>query len=64
MSEAQTTRPRGPLAIVATDPVIYGRACTYAALTHVTLTIEVFRDLDKAGEWLTTQAKASGPGGA
>jgi hypothetical protein len=33
MSEAaRTTRPRGPLAILATDPVIYGRACTYATL--------------------------------
>ena len=33
---AQTPRPRGPLAIVATDPVIYGRACTYAALRRST----------------------------
>ena len=48
MSEAaQTTRPRGPLAIVATDPVLYSRACTYATLGRATLTVEVLRDLDK-----------------
>ena len=55
---ARTTEPRGPVALLATDPVIYGRACTYAALTRSTLTVEVFRDLDKAEEWLTAQAKA------
>jgi hypothetical protein len=54
MSEAaRTNRPRGPLAILAADPVIYGRACTYATLGRATLTVEVFRDLDKAEEWLT-----------
>ena len=43
MSEAErTTQPRGPIAILATDPIIYGRACTYAALTRATLTVEVF----------------------
>src|SRR5216684_8453798 len=57
MSEAErATQPRGPIAILAPDPVIYGRACTYAALTRATLTIEVFRDLDKAEQWLTAQA--------
>ena len=45
-------------AILATDPAIYGRACTYAALVHTTLTVGVFRDLDKAEAWLTAQAKA------
>jgi hypothetical protein len=60
MSEAaRTTRPRGPLAILATDPVIYGRACTYATLGRATLTIEVFRDLDKAEQWLTAQVRAT-----
>src|SRR6266852_4395457 len=50
MSEAaRTTQPRGPIAILATDPAIYRRACTYAALGRsTTLTIGVFRDLDKA----------------
>jgi hypothetical protein len=49
MSEAaRTTQSRGPLAIVATDPVIYGRACTYATLSRATLTVEVFRNLNEA----------------
>jgi hypothetical protein len=61
---ARTTEARGPVALLATDPVIYGRACTYAALTRPTLTVEVFRDLDKAEEWLTAQAHAREPGGA
>src|SRR5260221_8581422 len=59
MSEAaQTTRPRGPLAIVASDPIIYMRACTYATLGRATLTVEVFRNLDEAEQWLTAQVFA------
>jgi hypothetical protein len=50
--------------LLATDSAIYGRACTYAALVRATLTIGVFRDLDKAEEWLTAQAKAMEQGGA
>jgi hypothetical protein len=50
-------RPRGPVAIVATDSVIYDRACAYAALGRSTLTIEVFRALDEAERWLTTALK-------
>jgi hypothetical protein len=65
MSEAaQTSRPRGPLAIMATDPVSYGRACTYATLGRATLTVEVFRDTDKTEQWLTAQAKPTEYGGA
>jgi hypothetical protein len=46
--------PHGPVAFLATDPTLYGRLCTYAALGQSTaLTIGVFRDLDKAEEWLT-----------
>jgi hypothetical protein len=56
---ARATEPRGPVALLATDPVIYGRACTYAALTRSTLTIAVFRDRDNAEEWLTDQAKTT-----
>ena len=57
MSEAQrTTQPPGPVAILATNPFIYGRACTYAALVRATLTIGVFRDLDKAEQWFTGRA--------
>jgi hypothetical protein len=64
MSEAaRTTRPRGPLAIVATDPIIYGRACLYATLGRATLTIAVFRELDEADQWLTAQAKVRETGG-
>ena|ERR1700687_6091714 len=61
---ARTTEPRGPVALLATDPVIYGRACTYAALTRSTLTVEVFRDLDKAEEWLTAQSNVREKGEA
>jgi hypothetical protein len=35
---------------------MYSRLCAYAALGRAMLTIAVFRDLDKAEEWLTTQA--------
>ena len=66
-TESLARRPLGrggPLAILATDPVIYGRACTYATLGRGTLPVEVFRDLDKAEEWLTPQPKATPRGGA
>src|ERR1700687_4985156 len=67
MSEAATRRhgegPRGPVALVATDQALYGRLCTYAALGRsTTLTVEVFRDVDKAEEWLTVQAKTTQAG--
>jgi hypothetical protein len=56
---AQTTRPRGPIAVVATDPMIYWRACTYAVLGRtMALVIEAFRDQDKAEAWLTAQGGA------
>jgi hypothetical protein len=65
MSEAErTTQPPGPVAILATDPFIYGRACTYASLVRAALRIGVLRDLDKAEEWLTAQAKAMEQGEA
>ena len=54
---AQTTRPRGPIALVATDPALYARACTYAAMGRSTkLMIEVFRDLAEAEQRLTVKA--------
>src|ERR1700736_3060844 len=59
MSQSAARQPgtgvRGPVAILATDSALYGRMCTYAALRRATLTIEVFRYLDRAEEWLTTQ---------
>jgi hypothetical protein len=54
---------RGPIAILATDPAVYGMACSYAVLGRSTLTIEVFRDRDEADQWLTAQAKAMEQGG-
>jgi len=50
---AQTNRHRGPIALLATDPAIYQRACTCAALGRSTLTVEVFRNYDEAEQWLT-----------
>ncbi len=59
MSEAErTTQPPGPLALLATVPAIYGRACKYAALVRATLTVGVFRNVDEAEQWLTAQANA------
>ena len=64
MSEAErTTQPPGPVAILATHPAIYGRACTYASLVRAALRIGVFRDLDEAEQWLTAQAQAGEQGG-
>ena len=62
MSEAAELRqgegPRGPVALLATDEVLYTRLCTYAALGRATtLTIDVFRDEDNADRWLTAQSK-------
>jgi hypothetical protein len=49
--------PRGPVALLATDPILYSRLCTYAALGRSTLTIEVFRDWNEADQWLTARLK-------
>jgi hypothetical protein len=46
---------RGPLAILATDPDHYIMACAYAALRQPTRTVEVFRALDEAEQWLTAK---------
>jgi hypothetical protein len=58
MAEASTRRqaepPRGPVAILTTDPVMYGIACAYAALGYGKLTIRVFRDFGEADLWLAT----------
>jgi hypothetical protein len=58
---AQTTRPRGPIALLATEPALYTRACTYAAMGQSTaLVIEAFRDPDEAEQWLTAHAMEKG----
>jgi hypothetical protein len=48
-------RQRGPVAILVTDPKMYGVACTYAALGRSKLTIRVFRDFDDAELWLAAE---------
>jgi hypothetical protein len=57
MSEAAELRrgegSRGAVALLATDPTLYGRLCTYAALGQTTVTVGVFRELDEAWQWLT-----------
>ena len=46
------TGKRGPVAFVAADPDLYGKACTYAELGRGHVTIEVFRGRDEAERWL------------
>jgi hypothetical protein len=54
---AQTTRPRGPIALLATEPALYARACTYADMGRSTaLVIEAFHDPGEAEQWLTQAA--------
>ena len=55
--------PHGPVALLATNPTLYGRLCE-ALGRSTTLTIEVFRDRREAEQWLTAQAKAMEKGGA
>ena len=51
------SRPRGPVAIVAADPIVYASACSYAALGRSTrITIEVFREWTEAEGWLAANA--------
>jgi hypothetical protein len=47
---------RGPVALLATDPTLYGRLHIYATLGQSTgLTLGVFRDRAEAEQWLTAQ---------
>ena len=48
-------RRRGPIAILAPNPIVYGIACTYAAMGRSKMSIEVFRDWKEADGWLTAQ---------
>ena len=48
-------RARGPVAILTADPIVYGLACTYAALGRSTMAIQVFRDWTEADHWLVAQ---------
>jgi hypothetical protein len=52
----ESSEPRGPVAIVTPDPIVYDIACTYAAIGRATMmTIQVFRDRTDAETWLTAQ---------
>jgi hypothetical protein len=54
---AQTTRPRGPIALLASEPALYAKACTYADMGRSTaLVIEAFHDPAEAEQWLTQAA--------
>jgi hypothetical protein len=53
-------RPHGPEAILTSSPILYGLACTYAALARSALRIEVFRDIGEAAQWLAIHAKTDG----
>ena len=50
-------QPRGPVAIVATDPILYDVACTYAALGRSRLRIQVCSDLNEADLWLADETR-------
>ena len=55
---AQGEARRGPVALLATEPILYSRLCAYTALGRsTTLTIEVFRDWDEAEQWLTAKLR-------
>jgi len=44
--------PRGPVAIVTIDPVMYSRACAYASMVEGLASIHVFTDRAEADTWL------------
>jgi hypothetical protein len=54
-SRRPSEAPRGPVAILVTDPALYRAACTYAALGRSRLTIQVFRDFDDADRSLAAE---------
>jgi hypothetical protein len=47
---------RGRVAILASDPVVYHRACTYAAIAEPGAAIRAFQDRDEAETWLAGRA--------
>jgi hypothetical protein len=44
--------PRGPVAVVSMNPVMYSLACLYAAMVSAHTTVSIFRDRDEADAWL------------
>ena len=61
MDEAISPRPgqgpRGPVALLASDPALYDIACKYAALGHSTFMIRVFSDFESAEAWLAAETR-------
>jgi ribosomal protein S28E/S33 len=52
--------PRGPVALLAADPTLYGRLSTYAAhVQSAAMTIGVFLERAEAERWLTAQEEAT-----
>jgi hypothetical protein len=49
--------PRGPVALVATDPILYGTLCAYAALGQLKLNVQVFHDHNDAAAWLAAETR-------
>ncbi len=64
VSDAQSPQaprePHGPVAVVASDPHLFGLACAYADLIRHPLRIEIFRARDEAERWMTA-VTGSGP---
>ena len=54
-------RPRGPVAVVTSDPTVYDMAQVYATRLEGKVSVAVFRSLDEAGQWLDGQ-RLAGPG--
>jgi hypothetical protein len=58
MSQASAHPPAarrpGPIALLATEAILYARLCGCAVMVQGKLTIEVFSDLDDADRWLAT----------
>jgi hypothetical protein len=51
---------RGPVAIVATDAIVYGSACSYAALgMSKGMTISVFHDWTETETWLAANTSGN-----
>jgi hypothetical protein len=54
--------PIGEIAVIATEPVVFGLARMYAILCEqVGVQVEVFRTVAEAEQWLDSRAGAMGP---
>jgi hypothetical protein len=48
--------PRGPVAVLSTNPVMHELARLYAAMVKAYATVSIFRDRDEASAWLNQRA--------